>query len=197
LAFITEDSTSSLHQTEKEESPMSNAVVIKQGQPSAPGTVVDTSAAKVVPTSPEVRTEAANREVAAQGKASRAKIGELAKGMTHPVRAKDEAVKAVTGKGKKPSKAKPAKARGAGNGSGPTKRITMEWLSAKKKDVAVKDEVTVDGVVLTIIGRWTKRKGDALIPMVTGRIVSGAPDGKKKGDRHNAVAAEVTHVAKK
>jgi hypothetical protein len=33
--------------------------------------------------------------------------------------------------------------------------------------------------------------------MVTGRIVSGAPDGKKKGDRLNAVPAEVTHVAKK
>ena len=30
--------------------------------------------------------------------------------------------------------------------------------------------------------------------MVTGRIVSGAPDGKKKGGRHNAVAEEVTHV---
>ena len=53
---------------------------------------------------------------------------------------------------------------------------------------------TVNGVVIAVIGRWTKRKGDAMVPMVTGRIVSGAPDGKKKGDRHNAVAEEATHV---
>ncbi|MHB8240685.1 MAG: hypothetical protein ACYDHN_01720 [Solirubrobacteraceae bacterium] len=182
---------------------MSNAVVVKQGQPSAPGTVVDTSAAKVVPTSSEVRTEAAAREVAAQGKASREKIGELAKGMTHPVRAKDEAVRATTGKGKKPSKAKPAakpaaKARGAGNGSGPVAKLTTEWLSTKKRDVKVKDEVKLpNGAVITIIGRWTRRAKDgSLTPMVTGHIVLGAPDGKKKGDRHNAVAAEVTHIGK-
>jgi hypothetical protein len=171
---------------------MSNAVVTKQGQPSAPGSVVDTSKAKVVPTSSEVRTEAASREVAAQGKASREKIGALAKGMTGG--GKKPAAKAAKGN----TKAKPAAKRGTGNGSGPTKRITMEWLSAKKKDVAVKDEVTVNGVVLTIVGRWTRRAKDgSLTPMVTGHIVSGAPDGKKKGDRHNAVAAEVTHVAKK
>jgi hypothetical protein len=175
------------------------AITVKQGQPSAPGSVVDTSKAKVVPTSPEVRTEAANREVAAQGKASREMIGGLAKGMTHPARAKDEAVKAVTGKGKKPSKAKPAaKARGAGNGSGPLAKLTTEWLSTKKRDVKVKDQVKLtNGVVITIIGRWTRRAKDgSLTPMVTGHIVSGAPDGKKKGDRHNAVAAEVTHTGK-
>ncbi len=105
---------------------------------------------------------------------------------------------------KKPAakgKAKPAaaKPRSTGNGSGPTKRITAEWLSAKKKDVLVKDEVTTaGGAVLTIVGRWTRRAKDgSLTPMVTGRITAGAPDGKKKGDRLNAVAAEVTHVAKK
>ncbi len=170
---------------------MSNAVVVKQGQPSAPGTVVDTSAAKVVPTSPEVRTEAANREVAAQRKASQAKIGALAKGMT--------------GGGKKPAakgkgKAKPAaaKSRGTGNGSGPVKRLTHEWVGKDKKDVKVGDHVKLpDGIVMNVIGRWTKRKGDQLVPMVTGRILTGENKGTKKGERKNAVAAEVTHVAKK
>lgn len=107
-------------------------------------------------------------------------------------RIKDEAGKAI-GKVKAGAAKPTAKARGAGNGSGPATRITMEWMSAEKKDVGVKDEVTVGGVTIKVIGRWTKRRGDKLIPMVTGRIVSGAPDGKKKGDRHNAVAAEVTH----
>lgn len=171
---------------------MSN-VVVKQGQPSAPGTVVDTSAAKVVPSSSEVRTEAAAREVAAQSKATQAKINSLAKKMTHPARAKDEAVKAATGKGSTKAKLA-AKTRGAGNGSGPTKRLTMEWLAAKGKDVQVKDQVKLpDGIVIEVIGRWTKRKGDQLIPMVTGCIVSA----EGKGNRRNAVAAEVTHVAKK
>jgi hypothetical protein len=173
---------------------MSNAVVTKQGTPSKPGETVDTDAAKVVPTSPEVRTEAANREVAEQGKASRAKIGALAKGMTHPARVKDEAVKAVTGKGKGSTKAKPAAKRETGNAA---PRLTDEWLSAKKRDVLVKDEVKLpNGAVIAIVGRWTKKTAKGNVPMVTGRIVSGAPDGKSKGDRLNAVAAEVTHVAK-
>ncbi len=172
---------------------MSNAVVTKQGQPSVPGTVVDTSAAKVVPTSSEVRTEAANREVAAQGKASREKIGALAKGMTG-------GGKKPAAKGKSGAKAKPAaaKSRGIGNGGGPSDRLTTEWLSAKKRDVKVKDEVKLTtGAVIAIVGRWTRRAKDgSLTPMVTGHIVSGAPDGKKKGDRHNAIAAEVTHTSK-
>lgn len=169
---------------------MSNAITIKQGKPSAPGTVVDTSKAKVVPPSSEVKAEAAQREVAGQSKATQAKIGAAAKKMTHPARAKDEAVKAVTGKGK--SKAKAAKPRGTGNDSGPTKRLTDEWLSAKKRDVQVKNQVKLpNGTVIDVIGRWTKRKGDRLIPMVTGRIVSGEG---QKGDRKNAIAAEVIHA---
>ncbi len=168
---------------------MSNAVVTKQGKPSAPGTVVDTSAAKVVPPSSEVKTEAATREVAAQGNATQAKVKQLAGKMT--------AGKAAA---KKPSKAKAAatKPRGTGNGSGPSDRLTTEWLSAKKRDVKVKDEVKLsNGAVIVIIGRWTRRAKDgSLTPMVTGHIVSGAPDGKKKGDRHNAIAAEVTHTSK-
>jgi hypothetical protein len=161
---------------------MSNTVVTKQGQPSKPGEVVDTSKATVVPASPEVRTEAAAREVATQRKETQAKIDGLPKKMTGGAKAKGSKAKA------------PTKTRGTGNGSGPSTRITAEWLSAKKKDVKVKDEVTVNGVVIAVIGRWTKRKGDAMVPMVTGRIVSGAPDGKKKGDRHNVVAEEATHV---
>lgn len=183
---------------------MSNAITIKQGKPSAPGTVVDTSKAKVVPPSSEVKTEAAAREVTAQNKATREKIDGLAKKMTHPARAKDEAVKAVTGKGKaKAAKAKAAKSRGAGNGSGPTKRLTMEWLSTKGKDVKVKDRVkAADGTVLDVIGRWTRKtKEGELVPMVTGHVISGptasvAVEGKDKkvGDRLNAVAATSTHI---
>lgn len=170
---------------------MSN-VVVKQGTPSTSGEVVDTSKATVVPPSSEVKSEAAAREVAGQQKATGKKINDLAGKMT------GGAKKPTAAKGKaKPAAA--AKPRSTGNGSGPTKRITAEWLSAKKKDVLVKDEVTTaGGAVLTIVGRWTRRAKDgSLTPMVTGRITAGAPDGKKKGDRLNAVAAEVTHVAKK
>jgi hypothetical protein len=88
---------------------------------------------------------------------------------------------------------KAEKARGAGNGSGPVARLTHEWPSKTGRDVQVKDQVrTPDGVTIAIIGRWTKRKGDQLIPMVTGRVVSGGGTGNRK----NAVAAEVTHVKK-
>lgn len=75
-------------------------------------------------------------------------------------------------------------------------RLTMEWTGADKKDVAVKDEVKLpNGAVISCVGRWSKRKSDGtIVPMITGRIVSGAPDGKSKGDRLNAVAGECTHV---
>jgi len=190
---------------------MSNAVVTKQGKLSAPGTVVDTSTAEVVPASSEVKTEAAAREVAAQGKASREKIGELAKGMTHPVRQKDAAVKAAAGKGstkaKPAAKKVPAKPRSAGNASGPVARLTDKWPSKKGRDVQIKDVVkTRDNITIEVIGRWTRRKGDQLIPCVTGHIVSfGAAKtdpteggkGRTIGDRMNAVAAEVTHTSEK
>jgi hypothetical protein len=96
-----------------------------------------------------------------------------------------------------------AKKRSTGNGSGPAQRLSNEWPSAKGKDVAVKDLVRMaDGTVIEVIGRWTKRKGDALVPMITGHIVkfpagataSAEGKGKKVGDRQNAVAAEVTHT---
>jgi hypothetical protein len=167
------------------------AITVKQGEPSAPGEVVDTSKARVVPPSSEVKTEAAAREVAAQGTASRAKIGALAKGMT------GSGKPAAKGKGKaKPAAAKP---RGGGNGSGPVARLTNEWLSKSGKDVKIGDHVKLpDGTVINVIGRWTRRKKDeTLTPMITGRILTGENKGTKKGERKNAVAAEVTHVAKK
>jgi hypothetical protein len=165
---------------------MSNAITIKQGKPSAPGTVVDTSKAKVVPPSSEVRTEAAAREVGAQNKATRAKIDGLAKKMTHPARAKDEAVKAVTGKGK--AKAKAAKPRGKGNGSGPgVGRITESWEGKGGKEVEVGSVVKAPGIPsLQIVGRWSKRKGETIIPFVTGVT----PDKTRK----NVAAADCTVV---
>jgi hypothetical protein len=137
---------------------------------------------KAVPPSAEVQAEA-------EAKGDDASIPKNIR----PKAPKAKAPKAKAAKGS--TKAKPAKPRGTGNGSGPAVRLTDAWMSSKRKDVKVKDEVTVPGgVVITVIGRWTKHKGDQLVPMVTGRIVSGAPGGKKKGDRHNAAAAEVTHV---
>jgi hypothetical protein len=177
-------------QTENEGVTMSNTITIKQGQPSAPGEVVDTSKAKVVPPSSEVKAEDGKRAgVPDLNKAL--ETGKLEVAVRKPA-AKEPKAKAAKGKGSKA----PAKPRSTGNGSGPATRITAEWLSAKKKDVMVKDEVTTaDGVKLAIVGRWTRRAKDgSLTPMVTGRIVSGAPDGKKKGDRHNSAASEVTHT---
>lgn len=159
-----------------------SSVVVKQGKPSKPGEKVDTSKAKVVPPSPEVKQEAANREVAAQKKATQAKISAAAKKMTG---------------GAKPKSAKPAAKRGTGNGSGPAARLTDVWTGKDGKDVRIKDRVrAADGAVIDVIGRWTRKAKDGNVPMVTGHIVSGAPDGKKVGDRHNAVAAEATHVKK-
>ncbi|HEV3318880.1 MAG TPA: hypothetical protein VG053_03980 [Solirubrobacteraceae bacterium] len=133
------------------------AVVAKQGKPSAPGTVVDTSKAKVV----------------------------------HPARAKDGAVKAVTGK--KPAAAKKPKVEGSAKASN---RLTDVWPGKDGKDIAIGDTVkAADGHVIKVIGRWSKHlKDGGLVPMVTGHIVSGGT--KDRGARHNAVAAEATHVKK-
>jgi hypothetical protein len=133
-----------------------------------------------VPASAEVRQAVADGETAAGREKTKATVGAAAKKMTGGK--KPAATKAST-KAKKPA----------------AKRLTDVWLSAKKKDVQIKDEVTLpNGAVIKIVGRWSKHlKDDGLIPMVTGRIVSGAPAGKSKGDRLNAIAAEVTHVAKK
>jgi len=100
------------------------------------------------------------------------------------------------------------KERSTGNGSGPVARLTMEWTGKDGKDVEVKDRVkTADGTVIDVIGRWTKKTAKGNVPMVTGHIVSiptavalasvpasGEGKGKQKGDRLNAVAAEVTHT---
>jgi hypothetical protein len=200
-------------------------LVVKQGKPSAPGTVVDTSAAKVVPPSSEVKAEAAKRDPdpvkKAAGKitsASNAKTGQIKKANAASL-ARDEEDKrqaVLTIKddaesaegGHKYKRTKATKKRSTGNGSGPAPaRLTMEWTGKDKKDVAVKDRVrTADGIVLDVIGRWTRKAKTGNVPMVTGRIVTfGAAKtdateggkGKSVGDRCNAVADECTHVAKK
>jgi hypothetical protein len=151
---------------------MTSTIVTKQGKPSKPGEKVDTSAAKVVPPSPEVKAEAAAKEVAAQRKATQARVGAQAKAMT-------------------------AKPKSTGNGSGPAARLTDVWTGKDRKDVKVKDRVTTaEGVMIDVIGRWTKKTAKGNVPMVTGHIVSAAPDGKKVGDRLNAVAAGCTHAKK-
>jgi hypothetical protein len=143
------------------------------------------------------------------------------KRLPHPARVKEAArkgekdpVKAAAAKMEQESRAKTAaikagkltkkeKARSTGNGGGPVQRLTTEWIGKDKKDVQVKDRVrTADGIVIDVIGRWTRRKGDKLIPCVTGHIVSFGSaktdateggKGKSIGSRLNAVAAEVTH----
>jgi hypothetical protein len=127
---------------------------------------------KITTLPPAVKTPAqkaksagrAKAEVATQKKATQKRIDGLAKGMT--------------------------------GGGGPVARLTTEWLSTKKRDVLIDDRVKLpNGTVIEVIGRWTRKTKDgALIPMVTGHIVSGAPEGKKVGDRQNAVAAEATHT---
>jgi hypothetical protein len=86
---------------------------------------------------------------------------------------------------------------------GPIERLTNEWPSKTGRDVKVKDRIkTAEGVVIDVIGRWTKKTAKGNVPMVTGHVVSfpeGATlaaggKGKKVGDRFNAVAANSTHV---
>jgi hypothetical protein len=86
---------------------------------------------------------------------------------------------------------------------GPVERLTNEWPSKSGRDVKVKDRIkTAEGVVIDVIGRWTKKTAKGNVPMVTGHIVSlpagatASADGKSKGkgDRFNAVAASSTHV---
>lgn len=89
---------------------------------------------------------------------------------------------------------------------GPVERLTTEWPSKTGRDVRVKDRIkTAEGVVIDVVGRWTKKTAKGNVPMVTGHIVSipaGAVQtkdegkGKGKGDRFNAVAATSTHVKK-
>jgi hypothetical protein len=165
-------------QTEEKEHTMSNAIVTKQGKPSASGEVVDTSAAKVVPPSSEVKTEAAAREVAEQNKATQAKINGLAKKMT------GGAKPAAKGKGSTKAKAaaKPSPKKGV-----PLARITESWTGKGGKEVVVGSVVKAPGIAsLTCVGRWTKRKGEQKIPFITGTT----PDGTRK----NVAAADCTVV---
>jgi hypothetical protein len=98
------------------------------------------------------------------------------------------------------------KARNAKKPHGPVGRLTTTWASAKRKDVKIGDTVkTQDGVVLTVIGRWTRHAKTGLVPCISGTIVSlpaGATvsaggKGRGKGDNLNVAAATVTHVGSK
>jgi hypothetical protein len=174
-------------------------VTVKRGKPSKPGTVVDTSKAKVIPPSPEVRVA----EDAARSKAKTdATIGKAVAKMTASPIKRGGVKKAVAIQ----------KARSTGNGSGPAAQLTMEWTGKDGKDVKVKDRVrTAEGVVIDVIGRWTRKPKDgSLIPCVTGRIVTlpagatvAAGDTKKSdgkgrtvGDRQSAIAAGCQHIKK-
>lgn len=85
---------------------------------------------------------------------------------------------------------------------GPVERLTNEWPSKSGHDVKVKDRIrTAEGIVIDVIGRWTRRTQKGNVPMVTGHVVSfpegamgSADGGKKVGDRLNAVAATSTHI---
>jgi hypothetical protein len=141
-----------------------NTVTVKKAAPSKPGEKVDTTKAPVVGVIP----------------------AEVAEKMEQDGKAKTAAIKA--GKLTKQE-------RSAGNGSGPHARLTMKWTGKGGKDVAVKDKVkTAEGIVIDVIGRWTKKTAKGNVPMVTGHIASNPPEGKKVGDRQNAVATGCTHV---
>ncbi len=173
--------------TEKGTTSMSNTITIKQGQPSKPGEVVDTSMAKVIP------PPSAEVQAHAEAKGDDATV---------PKNVRPKATKAPKAKAAKGKTKAAAKTRG--NGSGPAARLTAEWTGKDKKDVKVKDRVrTSSGIVIDVIGRWTKKTAKGNVPMVTGHIVSlptGAAStdkgGLKVGNRQSAVAADCTHVTK-
>lgn len=86
---------------------------------------------------------------------------------------------------------------------GPVERLTNEWPSKTGRDVKVKDRIkTAEGVVIDVIGRWTRKTKQGNVPMVTGHVVSfpagttasAEGNGKQVGDRFNAVATDVTHT---
>jgi hypothetical protein len=168
--------------TENEGVTMS-AVVVKQGKPSAPGEVVDTSKAKVVPPSDEVTAEHAKEaEFFARTHAAgmAAKQSAKAKTTTKAPKAKAPA------KGKGSTKAKPA-AKPSPKTGVPLARITDSWSGKGGKEVEVGSVVKAPDIPsLTCVGRWTKRKGELKIPFITGTT----PD----GTRRNVAAADCTVV---
>jgi hypothetical protein len=195
-----------------------STVVVKQGNPSKSGEKVDTDAAPVVDrvaaamAADEGKSVEKKQDIAAKATAmtgtttvtDRLKEQSRQRSRKTPERAAKDAARRGT-----KAKAKPAAKKPASTG-GPVARLTDEWLSAKGKDVKVGDRVKLpDGIVIDVIGRWTRKSAKGNVPMVTGHIVSipvgaalasvpatGNRSGKKVGDRHNAVAAEATHVKK-
>ena len=113
------------------------------------------------------------RERSHRNAAKKTTTTKLPKGQTrvHPVEAKKQAVAEASGK--QPPKKPTAKKRSSGNGSGPAQRLTNEWPSAKGKDVSIKDRVrTAEGVVIDVVGRWTRHAKSGNVPCVTGTVVS-------------------------
>lgn len=113
---------------------------------------------------------------------------------TLPPAAKTPA-QAAKSTGRRKSAAKPKTPKVEGSAKAPN-RLTNTWPDAKGKDIAVGDTVrAADGHVIKVIGRWSKHlKDGGLVPMVTGKVVSGGT--KDKDSRHNAVAAEAVHTKK-
>jgi hypothetical protein len=180
-------------------------VTVKQGKPSTSGEVVDTKQARLIAQDAAKSKAKVAAEVSGAVEKMVQRDAEAAfESLDRDNQDRAEAVKELHDEDEakkgahKPPKAK-AKAA-AKKGSTSVHRITDEWTSAKGKDVAVKDRVkTSDGVVLDVVGRWTRKGKTGNVPMVTGHIVTLPTDamvGKDKGigDRHNAVAAEVAHT---
>ncbi len=197
----------------------SKTLVVKQGKPSASGEVVDTSKAKVIPPSPEVKAEAGKRDpdpvkkVAAKIEAdAKAKTEQIKNANAESLRRDEEdrkeAVLEMADDAEAASEGhkykKPATKKSIGNGSGPVARLTAVWLGKDGKDVLVKDRVrTAEGIVIDVIGRWTRKAKNGNVPMVTGHIVSlptgknttdDKSKGRKIGDRQNAIAQGCTHA---
>ncbi len=178
-------------------------VTVKRGKPSASGEKVDTANTKVA-LSPEVKAEVGKRDPDPVKKAA-AKIEADAKAKTAAIKnanaeslARDEQDRKeavlemaddaeAASEGHKYKKGTAKKARSTGNG-GPAAQRTEAWLSAKGKDVSIKDHVRMaDGTVITVIGRWTRKPKDALfVPCITGLTAEGV--------RKNSPAAELTHT---
>lgn len=190
-------------------------ITSKQGKPSASGEVIDTSKAKIMlPPSAEVRAAqqgiekkvTANDESVERDNKDRQ---EAVLEMADDAEAKAEASPIKRGGVKKAVAHQKAKARSAGNGSGPAARLTETWGSKTRKDIKNKDRVrTAEGIVVDVTGRYTGKTGNRLIPMLVGKIVTlpagatvAAGDtkksdgkGKRKGDRlQGIVASGCTH----
>ena len=121
----------------------------------------------------------------------------------HPLRQREEATKGV--RAQVAAKRKPAKAKPTAAAKKPTHRqdrLTQAWPSKKGREVRKGDTVKLaNGLVGTVLGRWSKRVAGKIVPYVTVDITGGVP---AKGDfalstktgvpRATSPAAEVVHT---